>query len=111
MLWNMKVTIVPIVIGCFSTITKGLLKRELGSWRTGGDYPNDSIVENGQNPETSPGDMRILAVTQTPEKNNQLTLMGKTLNEQMIIIIIIIIIIIRSKEGFSKEMHYTPYYS
>ena len=26
MLWNMKVTIVPIVIGAFSTITKGLLK-------------------------------------------------------------------------------------
>ena len=24
--WNMKVTIVPIVIGTFSTITKGLLK-------------------------------------------------------------------------------------
>ena len=26
-LWNMKVTIVPIVIGAFGTITKGLLKR------------------------------------------------------------------------------------
>ena len=25
-LWNVKVTIVPIVIGAFSTITKGLLK-------------------------------------------------------------------------------------
>ena len=25
-LWNMKVTIVPIVIGTFDTITKGLLK-------------------------------------------------------------------------------------
>ena len=25
-LWNMKVTIVPIVIGAFGTITKGLLK-------------------------------------------------------------------------------------
>ena len=25
-LWNMKVTIVPIVIGALSTITKGLLK-------------------------------------------------------------------------------------
>ena len=25
-LWNMKVTIVPIVIGTFGTITKGLLK-------------------------------------------------------------------------------------
>ena len=26
-LWNMKVTIIPVVIGAFSTITKGLLKR------------------------------------------------------------------------------------
>ena len=26
-LWNMKVTIIPIVIGAFSTVTKGLLKR------------------------------------------------------------------------------------
>ena len=25
-LWNMKVTIIPIVIGVFETVTKGLLK-------------------------------------------------------------------------------------
>ena len=35
-LWNMKVTIVPIVIGAFGTITKGLLKGledlEVGGW-------------------------------------------------------------------------------
>ena len=35
-LWNMKVTIVPIVIGVLSTITKGLLKGledlEIGGW-------------------------------------------------------------------------------
>ena len=30
----------------------------LGSWWTGRDYPNDSIANNGQNPETSPGDLR-----------------------------------------------------
>ena len=29
----------------------------------------------GQNTETSPGDLRRLAVTQTQEKNHQLTLM------------------------------------
>ena len=74
---NMKVTIVPIVIGAFGTITKGLLKRPggLGSWQTGREYPNDSIAANGQNPETSPGDLRRLAVTQTPVTNHQLTLM------------------------------------
>ena len=35
-LWNMKVTIVPIVIGAFGTITKGLLKGledlKVGGW-------------------------------------------------------------------------------
>ena len=72
----MKVSIVPIVIGALGTITKGLLKGlEDLDWRTGRDYPNDSIGKNGQNPETSPGDLRRLAVTQTLVKDNQLTLM------------------------------------
>ena len=31
-LWNMKVTIVPIVIGALGTVTKGLLKG-LGIWK------------------------------------------------------------------------------
>ena len=44
----------------------------LGSWWTGIDYPNDSITENGQNVERSPGDLRRRAVTQTPVKNHQL---------------------------------------
>ena len=42
----------------------------LGSWRAGRDYPNDSITENSQNPKTSPGDLRRLAVSQTPVKNS-----------------------------------------
>ena len=43
-----------------STIAKGLLKG-LEDLEVGGrvrDYPNDSIAENGRNPETSPGDSR-----------------------------------------------------
>ena len=47
----------------------------LGRWWTSGDHPNDSIIENGKNNEKSPGDLRRLAVTQTPAKNHQLTLM------------------------------------
>ena len=43
--------------------------------RTGRVYPNDSIAEDGQNTEMSPGDLRRLAVTQTPVKNHQLILM------------------------------------
>ena len=82
-LWNMKVTIVPTVIGAWGTISKWLLKglEDLESWRTSRDYPNDSIAENGQNPKTSPGDLRRLALTQTPVKNHQLTLMWKNLKE------------------------------
>ena len=72
----MKVTIVPIVIGVLGTITKGLLKglEDLEVGVRVEDYPNDSIAKNGQNPKISPGDLRRLAVTQTPVKNHQLTL-------------------------------------
>ena len=34
-----------------------------------------NIIENGQNTEKSTGDLKILAVTQNPMKNHQLTLM------------------------------------
>ena len=67
-LWNMKVTIIPIVTGAFFTVTKGLLKG-LEDLEVGG------IIENGQNTEKSPGDLRRLAVTQSPVKDHQLTLM------------------------------------
>ena len=78
----MKVTIKPIVIGAFGIVTKGLLKAWM-TWKLAmsGDHPNDSIIENGQNTEKSPGDLRRLAVTQTPVKNHQLTMMWKTLKE------------------------------
>ena len=58
------------------TESKGLLKGTggLGSWRTSQNHPNYNI-ENGQNTEKSPGDLRILAVTQTPVKDDKLTLM------------------------------------
>ena len=72
------VMIIPIVIGAFGTVSKGRLKEmedfEVG-WKTVGDHPDNSIVENGQNTEKSPGDLRKLVVTQTPLKDHQLTLM------------------------------------
>ena len=54
-----------------------IIKRpgRLGSWLSGRDYPNDSIAEYDQNTEKSPGDLKRLAVTQTPVKNHQLILM------------------------------------
>ena len=73
----MKVTIIPIVIGGFGTVTKGLLKslEDLGVET----IQTTAIIENDQNTEKSPGDLRILAVTQSPVKDHQLTLMWKTL--------------------------------
>ena len=44
----------------------------LGNNRTGGGCPNYSIFEIGQNTEKSPGDLRRLAVTQTPVKVHRL---------------------------------------
>ena len=65
---------------CFWHDNYRIIKRPggLGRWRTRWGNPNDSITENGQNTEKSPGDLRWLAVTQTPVKNHQLTLMWKT---------------------------------
>ena len=78
----MKVTIIPIVIGAFSTVTKGLLKgpEDLEGGGRLEITTNYSIIENSQNTEKSPGNLR-LAVTQTPVKNHQLKLMWKTLKE------------------------------
>ena len=73
----MKVTIILIVIGAFGTVIEGLLKG-LEVLEVGGRVginPNYSIIENGQNTEKSPGDLSRLAVTQTPVKDHQLTLM------------------------------------
>ena len=64
-LWNMQVTMIPT----------GLLK---GLDVVGGrmeTIQNDSIIENGQNTEKSPGDLWRLAVIQIPVKNHRLTLM------------------------------------
>ena len=49
----------------------------LGNNGTGGDCPNYSIAEISQDTEKSPGDLRILAVTQMPVENHQLTLVSK----------------------------------
>ena len=66
----MKVTITKTVIDAFGTVTKRIIKGTGGveSWWTSGDHPNYSIIENGQNTEKSPADLRRLAVTQTPVK-------------------------------------------
>ena len=50
----------------------------LGNKREGGDSLNYSIIEIRQNLRKSPGDLRRLALSHTPVKNNQVTLVWKT---------------------------------
>ena len=53
----------------------------VGNQRSNRDRPVYSIVEIGQNTQKSPGDTRKLVVTQTPFKDSQPTLVGKTRKE------------------------------
>ena len=46
----------------------------LGNKRTGGDHPNDGIVEISDNTKKNPGELKRLAVTQVPVENHRLTL-------------------------------------
>ena len=57
----------------------GVRTRGLGNKRTGGDHSIYSIVKIGQDTKKSPGNLRGLAITQTPVKNHQLSLVCKTL--------------------------------
>ena len=72
----MKVTVIPIVIGAFSTVTKGLIKvnREFGNKRANRDHPNVSVIKICLITKKNPGYLMRLAVTQTPVENNHLTL-------------------------------------
>ena len=58
------------------------------------DHPNHSIIKIGQNTEKSPGDVKRLAVTQTPVKKKKTLSRAGVRNSIIIIIITIIIIII-----------------
>ena len=81
-LWNMKVTVIPIVIGALGTISKVLIKGlEDKNQRMNRSHSDYSIIKIGQNPEESAGGLRRLAVTQTRVKDHQLILMWKTLQE------------------------------
>ena len=78
-LWNMRMTVIPIVIGILGTISKSL-ERRLEEMEIKGrisDHLNYSIVKIGWNTEKGPGDLRF-AVIQIPVKNHQLKLVWKT---------------------------------
>ena len=57
-LWNMKVTVIPVVIGAPGTNPQKIGKRTggLGNKRTNRDHPNCSCLSNSSgNPSTNPG--------------------------------------------------------
>ena len=68
----MKVTLIPIEICAIGTVTKGLIEglEDLEIRGQAENYPNNNIVEIGQNTEISPGDFRRLVITQTPVKGH-----------------------------------------
>ena len=68
-LW--KVTVIPFIIGALGTIPKGLVK---GLEDLEIRKQEESIIKISQNTEKRPGDLRRLAVTQTPVRNHQLML-------------------------------------
>ena len=90
------IIIFMIITGTLGKIPKRIGNRtgRLSCKRTRGDHPNYSI-KIGLNTEKSPGELRSLAVTQTPVKNHQLTLVWKKSQMSKIIIIMVIIIIPR----------------
>ena len=63
----MRVTIVPIVIGAFGTVTKRLLKalEDLEVGEGVETIQTTALLKTARNTEKSPGDLRRLAVTQT----------------------------------------------
>ena len=78
-LWNVKVTVIPIVIGALGTIPRVSKEtRGVENKRTSGDHPNYSIIKIGQNNKESPWDLRILAISLTPVRNHRLRLVWKT---------------------------------
>ena len=73
-LWNMKVTIIPIVISAFCIVTKGLLKG-LGDLEIGGRVETIQTTTLLRMARILGRDLRGLAVTQTSLKDHELTLM------------------------------------
>ena len=82
-LWNMKVTVIPIVVGALGTVTKGLVKRpeDLEIRGRVETIQTIALLRSVYCIIKSPGDLRRLVVSQTSVKDPQITLMGKNLKE------------------------------
>ena len=67
-LWNIRVTVIPIVIGALGAVHKDLKRGlvDLPNW----DHADNSIVENSLGTEKSPAQLRRLDVSRTSVKNH-----------------------------------------
>ena len=68
----------------FNWCTHQRIDKEIGGLRnkrTGGNYPNNSIIKIGQNTKKIPEDLWSFAVAQTPVRNYQTTRGRKTLKQ------------------------------
>ena len=66
---------------CYNPKLIGTDTGRLENKRTSRDHNDNSIIKIGQNTEKSPGDLRRLAITQTPVRNYRLMLVLKTLKK------------------------------
>ena len=75
-LWNMKITVIQIVIGPLRQSLKDCKETgRFGNMRTCGHHPEYGIIKIHQNTEKSPEDLRkFFFFTKTPVENYQLTL-------------------------------------
>ena len=64
LLWDFGIQTDHLISARNQIIIKGT--EGFWGWRTSGDHPNYNITETGQNTGKSSGDLRWLAVTQTP---------------------------------------------
>ena len=109
-LWNMKVTVIPIVIGALATVPKGSEKKKTGGTGNQGknrNHPDHSNVKIGKNTQKSPDDLRGLAVTYTP---GEWPLAKPGWKNSQGIIIIIIMCSLESYLGHSLGCVFYPLY-
>ena len=78
-LLNMRMMVIPILVGTLGTVPKWFRNTTggTGDQRENRDHTDHSIVKIDENTEKSPGDLRRLAVTHTSVKDHQLTLVWK----------------------------------
>ena len=78
----MEHEVIPFVIGALGTIPKGI--RRLRNQRIRRYPPDYSTIKIGQKTENSSGDLKRLAVIQTPMRNYQLKLVKNSQKSKII---------------------------